>query len=64
MYYKGGTVFMLYVDDGIFAGPNKNEINDLLTGLQAEFNIMDEGGLTEYLGVLVVKQGDSQSKLS
>jgi hypothetical protein len=27
VYYKGKTVFMLYVDDGIFAEPSKTEID-------------------------------------
>jgi hypothetical protein len=63
VYYKDGMVFMLYVDNGISAGPDKDEINCLLTGLKAKFNIMDKGDLTEYLGVLVEKQGDRQTKL-
>lgn len=48
----------MYVDDGIFAGPNKQEINELIQWLQGEFKIMDEGDPTEYLGVLVMKQAD------
>jgi hypothetical protein len=64
VYYKGETVFMLYVDDGIFAGPNKDEIEGLIKGLKTEFNITDEGDLKEYLGVLVEKQADGRTKLS
>jgi hypothetical protein len=64
MYYKGKSIFMLYVDDGIFAGPDKAEIENLIIGLQKEFNITDEGDLTEYLGVLVEKQKDGRTKLS
>jgi hypothetical protein len=64
VYYKGRSVFMLYVDDGIFAGPDKKEIDDLIEGLKGEFKITDEGDLTEYLGVLVEKQADGRTKLS
>jgi hypothetical protein len=46
---------MLYVDDGMFAGPDRAEIANLIKGLQDEFNVTDEGTLTEYLGVLVEK---------
>jgi hypothetical protein len=38
VYYKGQSVFMLYVDDGIFAGPNKDEISSLIEGLKSEFD--------------------------
>jgi hypothetical protein len=55
---------MLYVDDGIFAGPDKTETENLIIGLQKEFNITDEGDLTEYLRVLVEKQKDGHTKLS
>jgi hypothetical protein len=64
VYYKGSSVFMLYVDDGIFAGPDKLEIVNLIRELQAEFKVTDEGDLKEYLGVLVEKQPDGRIKLS
>jgi transposase InsO family protein len=64
VYYKGRTVFMLYVDDGIFCGPDKAEIDDCIAELKGEFNITDEGNLNEYLGVLVDKQEDGRIKLS
>jgi hypothetical protein len=64
VYYKGQSVFMLYVDDGIFAGPYKDEISNLVEGLKSEFDITDEGDLKEYLGVLVEKQSDGTTKLS
>ena len=53
VYYHGTSVLMLYVDDGIFVGPNKGEIDGLIEGLKQEFNITDQGDLKEYLGVLV-----------
>jgi hypothetical protein len=36
----------------------------LIKGLKGEFNITDEGDLTEYLGVLVEKQSNGRIKLS
>jgi hypothetical protein len=55
---------MLYVDDGIFAGPDKREITQLIKGLQEEFNVTDKGDLQEYFGVLVEKQANRCIKLS
>jgi hypothetical protein len=64
VYYHGTSVLMLYVDDGIFCGPNKGEIDGLIKGLKQEFNITDEGDIKEYLGVLVEKEPDGRLKLS
>jgi hypothetical protein len=64
VYYKGQTMFMVYVNDGIFVGPDQGEINNLLDVLKNEFTITDEGDLKEYLGVLVEKQTGGRTKLS
>jgi hypothetical protein len=55
---------MLYVDDGIFVGPDKEEIATLIRKMQGVFNITDEGDIKEYLGVLVEQQDDGTLKLS
>jgi hypothetical protein len=55
---------MLYVDDGIFAGPSKSEIAMLIKRMQLEFIVTDEGDIKDYLGVLVERQADGKLKLS
>ena len=30
VWYKGTTIFMYFVDDGILAGPNKNKIDEII----------------------------------
>mgnify|MGYP000037346529 CR=1 FL=1 len=55
---------MIYVDNGIFADPDKKEIEGLIKELQKEFNVTDEADLKEYLGVFVEKQADGRTKLS
>jgi hypothetical protein len=46
VYYHGKTTFMLYVDDGIFVGPDKEEIATLIRKMQGVFlNITDEGDI-------------------
>jgi hypothetical protein len=47
VYYYGSTIFMLYVDDEIFVGPDKGEIVMLIKRLQEEFKVTDEGDLKE-----------------
>jgi hypothetical protein len=37
--------YAIYVDDGIFAGPDKGEIAALIRRMQGEFNITDEGDI-------------------
>jgi hypothetical protein len=37
------TTCMLYVDDGIFVGPDKEAIITLVRKMQGVFNITDEG---------------------
>jgi hypothetical protein len=65
VYYHGKTTFMLYVNDGIFAGPDKEEIATLIRRIQGEFNITNEGDIKqEYLGVLVEKLDGGTMKLS
>jgi hypothetical protein len=54
---------MLYVDDRIFAGLDKREIESLILGLKGKFNIIDQGDLRDYLGVLVEKLPDGRYKL-
>lgn len=69
-YYKGQTILLLYVDDGIFAGPDDDEITEFIKEIRekrhysAKFDISDEGDLTDYLGVNVTKLPDGRIKLS
>jgi hypothetical protein len=54
VFYKGKAVFLVYTDDGIYVGPDLEEINRLKKELiTAGFNIEDMGTLNEYLGVKV-----------
>ena len=55
VFYKGTAMFMVYTDDGIFCGPDMDEINGLFAELGKRFEITDEGEIDEYLGVKVTR---------
>jgi hypothetical protein len=54
----------VYVDDGIIAGPSENGIKQVISDLQATFDISNKGNLTDYLGVNIETREDSTFKLS
>jgi hypothetical protein len=64
VFYRGSTVFMVYTDDGIFCGPDQDEISECMTELGARFEITDEGDLDEYLGVKVTRTTDGTISLT
>lgn len=64
VYYKGTTIFLVYVDDGILAGPSAEEIDDIIKALEKRYDVTDEGDITDYLGVNVEKLPDGRVKLS
>lgn len=60
IYYKGATIFKVYVDDGIFLSQNGKEIDDCIGSMQAIFNLTDEGDISEYLGIKVERTLDGK----
>jgi hypothetical protein len=64
VFYRGQTIFIVYVDDGIFAGPNEDEINSAINDLRAaDFDIEDKGDIIDYLGVRLSYEKDGKIKL-
>ena len=53
MFYKGDTIFVVYVDDGILIGPNKEEIESIIESLKRDYDMTNEGNLNEYLGIKI-----------
>jgi Reverse transcriptase (RNA-dependent DNA polymerase) len=65
LYYRNRVALLLYVDDGIFLGPNQSDIDEAYkilvapitssTGkiLHHAFVMTDEGNLSDYLGVKI-----------
>jgi Reverse transcriptase (RNA-dependent DNA polymerase) len=63
VYYCGNILFLVYVDDGIIAGPDPQAIDRIIADLHTRFKVSDEGDLTNYLGVNIEKREDSTIKL-
>ena len=53
MFYKGDTIFVVYVDDGILIGPNEKEIESIIDSLKRDYDLTDEGNLNKYLGIKI-----------
>jgi hypothetical protein len=61
VFYKGVTIFMVYVDDGIFISPEARLIDECIELMRASFNLTDEGNISDYLGIKVTLSADSNS---
>ena len=64
VFYKGNTIFVVYVDNGILIGPDKNEIDNIIASLKENYDLTDEGNLNEYLGIKIEKQKDGSRILT
>jgi hypothetical protein len=75
VYYRKSVALMIYVDDGIFVGPNQQDINEayeLLSNVYRDaqgathraYVMTDEGDLSDYLGVKITKLANGLIKLS
>ena len=58
VFYYGKTVFIVYTDDTILLGPDKDEIDLLVRRLSRSFKIEDQGDLSDYLGIKIERKPD------
>jgi hypothetical protein len=65
VFYRGKTVFIVYVDDGIFFGPDLKEIDQAMKNLDAQgFNLDMMGDAKDYLGINFERVPDGRVKMS
>ena len=66
VFYRGQTLYVLYTDDSLLAGPDKDEIDDSIRELQekAKLSITVEGDLADFLGVSIDRRRDGTIHLS
>eukprot|EP00957_Ditylum_brightwellii_P112617 8584781-Ditylum_brightwellii.AAC.1 len=52
VFYQGSMMFLCYVNDGIFVGPLRKEIDKAIENLRDKgFNIEDKGNIEDYPGI-------------
>ena len=65
VFYRGSTIYILYTDDSILAGPNQQEIDQIIIDLkEANLDITIEGDLQDFLGVNIERSSDGRIHLS
>ena len=60
VFYRGKTLYVLYTDDSLLAGPDRNEIDQIIEELQtkAKLAITVEGDLADFLGVNIERRSN------
>jgi hypothetical protein len=59
VFYRGKTVYLLYTDDSILAGPDQKEIDQCIEDIKkAKLDITVEGDLQDFLGVNIERKED------
>jgi Reverse transcriptase (RNA-dependent DNA polymerase) len=57
LYYRNEVAIAIYVDDVVMISKTDKQLDNILTELQMEFKVTDEGPLSGFLGVDVKRSG-------
>lgn len=64
LFFRDNAIFIIYVDDVVFALPYQTKINKVITDLNdANFNFEDEVALYDYLGINIQMPPDGNINL-
>jgi hypothetical protein len=66
VFYKGGqSIYVLYTDDSILAGPDEKELDQIIRETKgAGLDLTVEGGISDFLGVKISRQPDGTIHLT
>jgi hypothetical protein len=65
VFYRGTTMYALYTDDSILAGPDQKEINQIIKEMEkVKLDITVEGDLQDFLGVNIERMPDGSINLT
>jgi len=65
VYYKNNTIYILYTDDSILAGPDKAEIESIIGQIQkAGLVITKEGDIQDFLGINIQRKKNGTIELT
>ena len=64
-FYQGKTMYVLYTDDSILAGPDQKEIDQIVKDMKkAKLDITVEGDIQDFLGVNIEKRADGSINMT
>ena len=64
LFWKGKTAYVVYTDDSILMGPDKNEIESIMEEIKAaKLKITDEGDIQDFLGINIDLKSDGTVEL-
>jgi hypothetical protein len=59
VFYKGRSVYVLYTDDSILAGPDESELSQIVMDMKkAGLKLTVEGDISDFLGVQIERKSD------
>ena len=65
LFYRGQSVFVLYTDDSILAGPDSSELDKILEDMKiVGLKLTVEGDISDFLGVQIDRTEDRGFHLS
>jgi hypothetical protein len=65
IFYHGRAAYVLYTDDSILAGPDEQELNEIIRCIKAVgLDITEEGALEDFLGIHIDRIDDTTYHLS
>jgi hypothetical protein len=65
VFYKGKSIYVLYTDDSILAGPDEAELDTIIEDMRkAGLKLTVEGDITDFLGVQVDRKPDGTIHLT
>jgi hypothetical protein len=56
LFYRANCIIALYIDDCLIFSPQPSVINELVTALQRDYLIGDQGSVQDFLGVNISNQ--------
>ena len=65
VFYRGKTMYVLYTDDSLIAGPDEDEIERIIEDIKAaKLDITIEGNIEDFLGINIDRQDDGSIKMT
>jgi hypothetical protein len=65
VFYRGRSIYVLYTDDSILAGPDEAELDEIVEAIKsAGLDLTVEGDISDFLGVNIKKDSDGNVHLT